>query len=69
MVIRLDIEIWGIDKGGTKRGMGKEMGWWWKKYGAAGFCDFCVYLGVFLLLWRVFVSRIIGYWGHEQLVQ
>jgi hypothetical protein len=32
MVIRLDIEIWVISKGGTKRGVGKVMGGWGKRY-------------------------------------
>jgi hypothetical protein len=33
MVIRLDIEIWVIGKGGTKWGVGKGVGGWGKNYG------------------------------------
>jgi hypothetical protein len=53
MVIRLDIEIWAIAKGGTRKGVGKEMGVGGKRYGAAGFCSSCVCYseGVFLLLY------------------
>jgi hypothetical protein len=39
MVIRLDIEIWEIGEGGTKRGCGKRGGWvgWGRDGGLLGF--------------------------------
>jgi hypothetical protein len=50
MVIKLDIEIWVIGKGVTKRSR-KKGGWvgGGRGMGAAGFCGPCVCLGVFLL--------------------
>jgi hypothetical protein len=50
MVIRLDIEIWVIAKGGTKK-VGQEKGWVGGGIGmeAAGFCGPCSCLSVFLL--------------------
>jgi hypothetical protein len=49
MVIKLDIEIWEIGKGSTKRG-DRKRGKWGKWYGgAAGFCGPCVSLGIYLL--------------------
>jgi hypothetical protein len=36
-----------------------------KGIGASGFCDPCVCLGIFLLLyWRVLMSGIAGGWGY-----
>jgi hypothetical protein len=51
MFFRLDVEIWVIGKGGTKK-RGWEKGWviGGRNMGAAGFCGTCVCLGVFLLL-------------------
>jgi hypothetical protein len=70
MGIRLDIEFWEIDKGGTKRRSGERVSGWVRGMGAAGFCGPCVCLGVFLSLqWRVLVSGIGGGWGCVQLVQ
>jgi hypothetical protein len=51
IVIGLDIEIWVIGKGHTKK-RGREKGWMGVGRGlaAAGFCDPCACLYVFLLL-------------------
>jgi hypothetical protein len=51
MVVRLNIEIWIIGKGGTNKG-GQEKGpvGGGNSMGAAGFCGPCECFGVFLLL-------------------
>jgi hypothetical protein len=33
VLVRLDIEIWEIGEGGTKRGLGSGVGEWRKRYG------------------------------------
>jgi hypothetical protein len=50
MFIRLDIEIWVIGKGATKRGGAGKVGVAGKGgMGATVFCGHCVCLGIFLL--------------------
>jgi hypothetical protein len=60
MVIRLDIETWVIDKGGTKKGVIKGGDWWRKWYG-----DFLVLwlLCVFVCISVVVVEGAYGVGG------
>jgi hypothetical protein len=49
-VIRLVIDFGELVKVELKGGVGKGVGGWGKRDGAAGFCGPCVCLGIFLQL-------------------